>query len=316
MEHHPDKERRVEVTTGEFRALFEAVSNWDRWGPDDERGALNYLTADCILAAVRLVRTGQTLTLSLPLNTQLGIDNPVPAEHRMTMLGDQDIGSGTLRFAKDYIGADYHNAPHSHIDALCHVAFDGALYNGAPIESLTPEGARANSIGVLTDGLVGRGVLLDVPGARGVRWIEPGEDIFPDDLELCERRQGVTVGQGDILLIRTGQARRHTEFGPTDTDSPKAGLHPSCVQFFAARRIAALGSDGNSDTTPSSTTGIDFPIHALTLNAMGLHLLDYLQFEGLLAACERLSRWEFLFVATPLRVVGGTGSPLNPIAIL
>jgi len=139
MDHQPDKERRVEVSTGEFRALFEAVSNWDRWGPDDERGALNYLTADCILAAVQLVQTGQTLTLSLPLNTQLGIDNPVPAEHRMTMLGDQDIGSGTLRFAKDYIGADYHNAPHSHIDALCHVAFDGALYNGAPIESLTPE---------------------------------------------------------------------------------------------------------------------------------------------------------------------------------
>lgn len=234
------------------------------------------------------MRTGQTLTLSLPLNTWLGIDNPVPAEHRMTMLGDQDIGSGTLRFAKDYIGADYHNAPHSHIDALCHVAFDGSLYNGAPTESLTPEGARANSIGVLTDGLVGRGVLLDVPGARGVRWMEPGEDIFPDDLELCERGQGVRVGQGDILLIRTGRARRHTELGPTDTDSPKAGLHPTCMQFFAARRIAALGCDGNSDTTPSSTTGIDFPIHALTLNAMGLHLLDYLQFEGLRAGRQAL----------------------------
>src|SRR5664279_6567702 len=122
MDHHRDKERRVEVTTDEFRALFEAVSNWDRWGPDDERGALNYLTADRILAAVRLVRTGEPLTLSLPLNTQLGIDNPVPADHYMTMLGDQDVGSGTLRFAKDYIGADYHNASHSHIDALCHVS--------------------------------------------------------------------------------------------------------------------------------------------------------------------------------------------------
>ena len=311
-----NKGRRVEVTTAEFRALFEAVSNWGRWGIDDQRGALNYLTADRILAAVQLVHTGETLTLSLPLNTQLGIDNPVPADHYMTMLGDQDIGSGTLRFAKDYIGADYHNASHSHIDALCHVSFDGALYNGTSIASLTSEGASANSIGVLTNGLVGRGVLLDVPGMRGVRWVEPGEHIFPDELEKCERRQDVTVEEGDILLIRTGQARRHTELGPSDADSPKAGLHPTCVSFFAARRIAALGSDGNSDTTPSSTPGVDFPIHALTLNAMGLHLLDYLQFEGLLAACERLSRWEFLFVAAPLRVVGGTGSPLNPIAIL
>ncbi len=312
----PDTERRAKVSTGEFSALFNAVSNWNRWGPDDERGALNYLTADCIRAAVRLVRTGQTLTLGLPLRTRPGIDNPVPAEHRMTMLGDRDIGSGTLRFAKDYIGADYHNAPHSHIDALCHVAFGGALYNGAPIESLTAEGASAQSIGVLTDGLVGRGVLLDVPGTRGARWIEPGEDIFPDDLELCERQQGVTVGEGDILLIRTGQARRDSELGPTDAGGPKAGLHPTCVEFFAARHIAALGSDGNSDTAPSSTIGIDFPVHVLTVNAMGLHLLDYLQFEGLLAACQRLSHWDFLFVAAPLRVVGGTGSPVNPIAIL
>src|SRR4029077_12094595 len=137
------------------------VSNWDRWGPDDERGALNYLTADCVLAAVRLVGTGEALTLGRPLNTELGIDNPVPADHYMTMLGDQDIGSGTLRFAKDYIGADYHNAAHSHIDALCHVSFDGAIYNGTSITSLTAEGATADSIGVLANGLVGRGVLLD-----------------------------------------------------------------------------------------------------------------------------------------------------------
>ena len=125
----------------------------------------------------------------------------------------------------------------------------------------------------------------------------------------------MTVEEGDILLIRTGQVRRRMELGPSAADSPRAGLHPTCVSFFAARRISALGSDGNNDTAPSSTPGIDFPVHVLTLNAMGLHLLDYLQFEGLLAACTRLSRWEFLFVAAPLRVAGGTGSPLNPIAI-
>ena len=279
--------RRVDVTAAEFRALFEAVSNWGRWGTDDERGALNFLTAERVLAAVRLVRTGETLTLSRPLNTQLGIDNPVPADHHMTMLGDEDIGSGTLHFAKDYIGADYHNASHTHIDALCHVVLDGTLYNGKPLAALTPEGAAADAIGVLRDGLVGRGVLLDVPGLRGVPWLEPGEHVFPDELEECERRQGVTVEDGDILLVRTGHWRRHAELGPWDTDSAKAGLHPTCAPFLADRRIAALGSDGNSDTSPSTTEGIDFPIHALALNAMGVHLLDYLQFEGIVAACER-----------------------------
>jgi kynurenine formamidase len=307
---------RVEVTPAEFKALYGAVSNWGRWGVDDQKGALNYLTTDRVLAAARLVRSGDTVTLSLPLNTHLGVDNPVPADHYMTMLGDQDIGSGTLRFAKDYIGADYHNASHSHIDALCHVSFDRAIYNGRSITALTPDGATADSIEVLANGLVGRGVLLDVPGVRGVQWVEPGDNIFPDELEECERRQDVTVEEGDILLIRTGQARRHKELGPSAADGPRAGLHPTCMSFLAARRIAALGSDGNNDTAPSSTPGIDYPVHLLALNAMGLHLLDYLQFEGLLAACTRLSRWEFLFVAAPLLVSGGTGSPLNPIAIL
>ena len=202
------------------------------------------------------------------------------------MLGDVDIGSGTLRFAKDYVGLDYHNDGHSHIDALCHVAFDGAIYNGKPSGSVTSEGATVDTIDVVKDGLVGRGVLLDVPRLRGVPWLEPGEHVFPEDLERAEREQGVTVGEGDILLVRTGHARRRAELEPWDTPHAKAGLHPTAALFLAERRIAALGSDGNSDTAPSTTEGIDFPIHALTLNAMGVHLLDYLQFEDLVAACE------------------------------
>jgi kynurenine formamidase len=306
----------TELSAEEFRALFDAVSNWGRWGPDDERGALNYLTAERIAAAARLVRSGETVTLSRPLDTRGGVDNPEPAEHRMTMLADVDIGSGSLRFLKDYVGVDYHNDTHSHIDALCHVALDGSLYNDRPSDSVTADGATVDAIDVAKDGLVGRGVLLDVPRLRGVPWLEPGEHIFADDLESAAREQGVGVGEGDILLVRTGHARRLAELGPWDTPHAKAGLHPTAVPFLAERRIAALGSDGNSDTAPSTTEGIDFPIHALTINAMGVHLLDYLQFEDLVAACERAARWEFLFVGAPLRIVGGTGSPLNPVAIL
>jgi kynurenine formamidase len=233
----------------------------------------------------------------------------------MTMLTDADIGSGSVRFAKDYVGVDYHNDGHSHIDAFCHVAFDGLLYGGASADSVTVEGASIGAIEVLRDGLVGRGVLLDVPGARGVRWIEPGQHVFREDLEAAERRQGVTVRAGDILLVRTGHARRQAELEPWDTPAAKAGLHPTAASFLAEREVAALGSDGNSDTAPSTTEGVSFPMHVLTLNAMGVHLLDYLQFEDAVRHCEAAGRWEFLFATAPLRIVHGTGSPVNPTAI-
>lgn len=295
---------RVEMTSQEFRELFDAVSNWGRWDDDGERGALNHLTPARIAAAAHLVRSGVTITLSQPLRTVAGIDVPQPAEHHMTMLTDVDIGSGSVRFAKDYVGADYHNDGHTHIDAFCHVAFEGSFFDG-----------QAGAIDVLRDGLVGRGVLLDVPRVRGVPWLEPGEHVFRADLEGAERAQGVTVADGDILLVRTGHSRRLAELGPWDTPKAKAGLHPTAVTFLADRHVSVLGSDGNSDTAPSTTEGIDFPIHTLTLNAMGVLLLDYLQFEDLAAACERERRWEFLFVGAPLRVVDGTGSPINPIAV-
>jgi kynurenine formamidase len=304
------------MSQAEFRALFAEVSNWGRWGEDDERGALNLLTPDRIAAAARLVSEGETVTLSRALDTRSGLDNPEPAEHHMTMLTDIDIGSGTLRFGKDYVGVDYHNDTHSHLDALCHVAFDGTLYNGRPSASITSEGATTNTVEVLKNGLVGRGVLLDVPRLRGVPWLEPGEHVRVRDLEQAERAQGVEVGCGDILLVRTGHTRRLTELGRWDTAGAKAGLHPAAARYLSDREVAVLGCDSNSDTAPSTTEGVGFPIHALALNAMGIHLLDYLQFEDLVPVCERFDRWEFLFTAAPLRIVGGTGSPLNPTAIL
>ena len=221
-----------------------------------------------------------------------------------------------VEFMKDYVGLDYHNDGHTHIDALCHVAYQGMLYNGRSGDAVTGEGAAVDSIEVLKDGLVGRGVLLDIPRVRGVSWLEPGEHVFAEDLETAEREQRVSVGEGDILLVRTGHSRRLAELGPWNTPESKAGLHPTALRFVASRAVAALGSDGNSDTGPSTTEGVDFPIHALAIAVMGLHLLDYLQFEDLALACERVGRWEFLFIAAPLRIVGGTGSPVNPLAVL
>ena len=147
-------------------------------------------------------------------------------------------------------------------------------------------------------------------------WLEPGEHVFREDLEAAERGQDVQIGQGDIVLVRTGHARRLSEVGAWDTASSKAGLHPAAMSLLAERDIAVLGCDGNNDTAPSTTEGVAFPIHVLALNAMGVLLLDYLQLEDLRAACDAMGRWEFMFAAAPLRMAGGTGSPLNPLAIL
>jgi kynurenine formamidase len=301
------------VDRREFQALFAQVRTWGRWGP---RGALDTLTPERVAAAARLVRSGTTVGLGLPIGTRRGAATPVPAEHRMTLLPDADGGPAGLHFAKDYIGLDYHSEGHSHIDAFSHVAYDGALYGGRPASAVTAAGAAAGAIDLARDGIVGRGVLLDVPGVRGVRWLEPGDHVVTADLEAAERRQGVRVGAGDVLLVRTGHTLRMAGLGPWDTAAATAGLHPRAAAFLAERQVAALGSDGNNDTAPSAAEGVAFPIHVLALNAMGVHLLDYLELDALLARCVEAGRWEFLVVVAPLGIEGGTGSPVNPIAVL
>ena len=172
------------------------------------------------------------------------------------------------------------------------------------------------SIDVASDGIVGRGVLLDIPRVRGTSWLEPGDSVTVDDLAAAERNQGLRVGRGDLLFVRVGHSRRRSELGPWNAAEARAGLHPTAMQFVAEREVAALGSDGNSDTAPSTTEGVAFPVHVLAINAMGLHLLDYLQFEDLVQRCEEENRWSFLCVIAPLRMPTATGSPVNPIAIL
>ncbi len=296
--------------------------------------ALRHRTPARVAAAAALVRDGRTVSLGRRLDTHASRDNPAPAVHVMTQVPDP-LGAGAgacrqcragagsggesdldgVRFAKDYVGVDYHNDTHSHLDALCHVAYRGVLFGGQSARTVTSYGAEYATVELLRDGLVGRGVLLDIPRSREIRWLEPGESVVPADLEAAEHDQRVRVDAGDILLVRTGHGRRLAELGPWDTVHSKAGLHPSTATFLAERRVTALGSDGNSDTAPSSTEGVDFPIHVLAINALGIHLLDYLQLEDLAATCAEVGRWEFLCVAAPLRIPGGTGSPVNPIAI-
>ncbi len=209
-----------------------------------------------------------------------------------------------------------HGNADSHIDALCHVIYNSKLYNNVSVDTLTPTGASALSIDVAGNGIVGRGVLLDIPLVRGVPWLEPGDHVTVDDLAAAESAEHLRVDRGDLLFVRVGHSRRRAEVGPWNAADARAGLHPTAMEFLAERRVSVLGSDGNNDTAPSTTEGVDFPVHVLAINAMGLHLLDYLQFEDLAELCQQDNRWSFLCVIAPLRLPAATGSPVNPIAIL
>ena len=221
-----------------------------------------------------------------------------------------------VSFAMDRIEMNVHGNADSHMDALCHVMYDGTLYNGVPASTVSSKGAAELTIEVAKDGVVGRGVLLDIPRLRGVPWLEPGDFVTTDDLVAAEQAQQVRVGQGDLLFVRVGHRRRRKELGPWDAAARRAGLHPAAMEFVADRQVAVLGSDGNNDTAGNAADQVDFPVHVLAINALGVHLLDYLQFEDLIPLCEQEGRWSFLCVIAPLRLHAGTGSPVNPIAIL
>jgi kynurenine formamidase len=241
-------------------------------------------------------------------------DNPDPAVHQMTHWADDTAASG-LSFATDRLAMNIHGDADSHLDALCHVIFDGKLYNGVDAGAVTAAGAAELSIDVAAQGIAGRGLLLDIPRVRGVPWLEPGDHVTVGDLLAAESAATDRIEQGDLLLVRVGHRARRRSLGPWDAAGARAGLHPSALELLAERRIAVLGSDGNSDTAPSMAEGVDFPVHVLAINAMGLHLLDYLDLDALTESCGQLRRWSFFCVVAPLRLRAGTGSPVNPIAI-
>ncbi len=299
-----------------FRSLYRRLRDQAREGLDQRRGALGRLTPERVVAAAAEVRCGRTVSLAALVETTPGPDNPRPASHRMTVPASGEDDDRGLRFALDRFAMNVHGDADSHLDALCHVIFDGALYGGVPASSVTPEGAGALTLDLVRDGIVGRGVLLDIPRLRGVPWLEPGDHVTTEDLVAAEAAQQVTVGPGDLLFVRVGHRRRRRSLGAWDAARARAGLHPTAMGFLAERRVAALGSDGNNDTAPGAVAEVPFPVHVLAMNAMGLHLMDYLDFEELAPECERQDRWHFLCVVAPLRLPSATGSPVNPIAVL
>ncbi|HKS47829.1 MAG TPA: cyclase family protein [Amycolatopsis sp.] len=305
-----------EMSGAEFQSLYRSLRSTAPGGTTP-RGALDTITHEQVLAAVREIRSGRSVSLAAPVNTRTAPDDAEPAEHRFIAPTGGDPEPSGLRFARDRIAMNIHGDVDSHIDALCHVIYDGTLHGGVPAaDALSPDGASEGSIDLARDGIVGRGVLLDIPRLHGVPWLEPGAHVTIEDLAAAEARQGLRIGRGDILLVRVGHRRRRDELGPWDVAGARAGLHPAALVFLADRQVAVLGGDGNNDTAPSVTRDVAFPVHVLAIHAMGLHLLDYLRFEDLASLCAREGRWSFLCVIAPLRLPTATGSPVNPLAIL
>jgi kynurenine formamidase len=295
----------------EFDALMQKISNWGRWGKDDELGTLNLITPAKRKAAAALVEEGITVSLALELNKKKDDINANPFEHELSLAefsGHQVAG--------DKYSVEYHGFAHSHMDGLPHFAHKGFFYNGVPYESAKPTGAER--LGIQNAGVNGvftRGVLIDMPRFLGVDFLQPGAAITIADLEAWEKKTGVTVAAGDVVLIRTGRWAKIKQDGQWNFLAQAAGMHASVAQWLKDRDVAVIGCDGVSDVMPSGVEGLVNPLHELVLVGLGMPILDNLDLEAVAQAAAERGRNTFLYVGAPLRVPGGTGSPLNPLAV-
>jgi kynurenine formamidase len=299
------------VTAETVRQWERELSNQGRWGANDELGTLNLITPEHRIRAAGLVRAGISVSLSHDYIKERAEDATSPWEHEL-------LGSPRSGFLSDRYSIAYHGYAHSHMDALCHNSSGGLMYNGISretVDTLSSDGCVRLGIHNAKQGVVTRGVLVDIPRLKGVEYLEPGTPIYVEDLEAWERQAGVRVGPGDVLFVRAGRWARREETGPWATGRLGAGLHASVAPWLRERGVAMIGSDYINDVLPSQVEGVAMPIHLLTLVTMGMWIFDNLDLEAVADVAAEQGRWEFMFVAAPLAVPGGTGAPLNPVAI-
>lgn len=287
------------------------LSNWGRWGKEDQMGSVNLITPAKRKQAVGLVKEGQPVSMARNTDKEKSIDNDSPFSQTMSATGANPAAG---QFVIDTYSVLYHGYAHTHMDALCHMFYNGKMYNGYSSSEVDKQGAHKLAVTAFRNGIMSRGILMDIPRLRGVKYLEPSAAIYPEDLENWERKAGVKVGSGDIVLIRTGRWTRRAEKGAWNVAANAAGLHASCAKWLHGRDVAIVGSDAGTDLMPSQVAGVSQPMHQLLLIAMGTPIFDNLDFEPLSEACQSRNRWEFLVTAAPIPVVAGTGSPLNPIA--
>lgn len=309
------------MSEAEFREIAKRVSNWGRWGADDERGTLNLITPEVVKRAAGCVRRGRVFSLGL----SFGADGPQPGVglrfnpmHYMSAIG-QPIGGGGLGFcySDDVVHMPLQCA--TQWDALAHVHYGGQIYNGFRAdEVLTTSGASRGGIDkAAVDGIVSRGMLLDVARQRGVERLAADVVITPVDLDAAARAAGVEPGPGDVLLVRTGHIRVFTEDGDRARFSgAQPGLGIACAEWLRERDIAAVCADNVAvEAMPGEVPGLPIPLHMLCIRDMGMLFGEMLDLEALARDCGEDGVYEFLFTAPPLAVTRGVGSPINPLAV-
>lgn len=302
-------EKRIFPSEQELDELFEVVNNAGRWGEDDELGTLNFITPEKRIAAAKLVRDGRAMSIGRDLDTVQSPNNPQPVRHSMCYQSHYPIG------CVDAVVIDMHGFSITHLDAVAHVYRDQDVYNGRQAADVAlPSGLTFGDILVQKDGMFTRGVLLNIAAVRGVDWLEPDDGVTAADLEAAEERQGIDVESGDCIFVYTGLQKREVVQGPENLGQ-RVGIMPDAIRWMYEREIAVYSGDCVDAFPNPYSLRYAIYFHAITLAAMGLILLDIPALEPLVDVCEELGRSDFLLTMAPLRLKGGTGCPVNPIAV-
>jgi len=291
------------LTKADIDKWMTELSNWGRWGKADQLGTLNLITPAKRREAIALVKEGYSISMAHNVLTEKAADNENPFTH--TMLPT------TGGFHMDNYSVSFHGMGQTHLDALCHASYQGKMFNGVAVDTITAEGCPRDSVLPIKTGILTRGVIIDIARLKGVDYLEPGTPIYPEDLAAWEKQTGVKVSVGDAVFVRSGRWAMRPAKGP---GVAFAGLHASCARWLHDRGVAVLGGDADPEVIPSLVEGVGAPMHLMALVAMGLPLFDECDLEDLGREAAKRKRWVFLFTAAPLAVPGGTGSPINPIA--
>ena len=298
------------ITEAEYERWLKDLSNWGRWGPDDEIGALNLITPAKRRAAAALVQEGITVSLARTAQTEEGVDNPCPVQWEMV--------NASVRGASDRVAYRcIHGLGSTHIDGFAHRFFGGKMWNGYAIEDLvTMEGgALKNSVLTMKGGIVTCGVLYDIARLKRVPYLEPGTRITVADLEAWEAQTGARVGSGDAMLLRWGRWAKREAVGPFDTRAEAAGFDNSVIPWLKARDISVLGWETPGYSPRPEGDLPTLALHDFALTMLGIHLLDRADLDALAEMAAAQRRWEFMLTIAPLPIPNGTGSPVNPIAV-
>ena len=302
------------VTEADFHRAMDELSNWGRWGDDDELGAANFITPQKRLQAVALVTEGISVSLAHDVNQTEAVDASTLLIREVLRISPTGASDRLV-----YTGS-YHGTIHSHLDAVdCHVMYEGKGYNGVTYEEVeAADGCPRGSINAHKDGILTRGILFDatlLPGrASAEGWLEPGTVINYEDLLALEEIEGVKVEPGDVILLYTGRWKRRAALGAWPTTEGVAGYHADVAYFLKDRGVAMIGHDMWNDVSPSGIPNVRLPLHSLALVSLGVSIFDNLDFERVAVLARELGRYQFMFMASPLRIEKGMGSPLNPIA--